>query len=148
MAKTEKSTKTAEQLREEIANRPRQSVVRLVEYFNIVSELAPERVEEFFGDDVPAIAEVADKVTNPVTVAREKAEAAQLKLAINALTNTDEKNGYANFGFDAEAFAEKTRVKTPRAKKSAVDKVSEVLDQEMSDEDLEALRQMLAARGL
>ena len=35
-----------------------------------------------------------------------------------ALTNEDPLNGYAGFAFDAEVFAEKTRVKTPRVAKS------------------------------
>src|SRR6187402_1462230 len=124
----------AARVRAEIANRPRQSVTRFVEYFNIISELEPDRLEELFGDQVPVLAEVADQVKNPVIEFRTKSDIAQLELAVNALTNQDEKNGYANYQFDAELFAEKTRPKQPRSKKTFAEKADELLTK-ISDED-------------
>lgn len=141
------STLTAEQVRENIANMPRQSVTRYVGYFHIINELAPERLEEFFGEQVPALAEASEKIESPVAAARLKAEDNQLAIAVKALENTDEKNGYANYTFDAGLFDEKTRVKTPRTKKTAVDKVEDVLSN-ASEEDMEALAALLKARGL
>ena len=77
----------------------------------------------------------------------EKATQAQVELAIKALSNVDEKNGYANFRFNAEDFAAKTAPKQPRVKKSVVDKVESQLET-ASDEDLEALAALLKARGI
>jgi hypothetical protein len=134
-------------VREAIANRPRQSVTRFVEYFNIISELEPDRLEEFFGDQVPVLAEVADQVKNPVIEFRTKSDIAQLELAVNALTNQDEKNGYANYQFDAELFAEKTRPKTGRKVRTIEQKVEDLFSK-ISEEDQAALAELLKARGL
>ena len=133
--------------RAEIGNRPRQSVKRFVEYFNIISELAPDRVEELFGNQVPAVAEVADRVDNPVIVARTKADEAQLSLAVKALTNEDALNGYANFVFDAEAFEEKLREKKTRTPKTVVEKAEDIIAN-AKPEDLQALAELLKAQGV
>ena len=133
--------------RAEIGNRPRQSVKRFVEYFNIISELAPDRVEELFGNQVPAVAEVADRVDNPVIVARTKADEAQLSLAVKALTNEDPLNGYANFVFDAEAFEEKLREKKTRTPKTVVEKAEDIIAN-AKPEDLQALAELLKAQGV
>ena len=134
-------------VREAIANRPRQSVTRYVEYFNIISELAPEQLDDLFGEEVPVLAAVADQVKNPVIEFRTKSDIAQLELAVNALSNTDEKNGYANYQFDAELFAEKTRPKVGRSKKTIEQKVDDLFSK-ISDEDAQALAELLKARGL
>lgn len=133
--------------REAIATRPRQSQKRLVEYGAIISTLAPERFDDIFGDSAGAIAEVLDQVENPVIKFRQKSDEAQLALAIRALENTDPQNGYANFAFDAEAFAEKTRVKTPRTKASKVEKAKSLLDG-ATPEELAELAALLGARGV
>ena len=133
--------------RAEIGNRPRQSVKRFVEYFNIISELAPDRVEELFGNQVPAVAEVAHRVDNPVIVARTKADEAQLSLAVKALTNEDPLNGYANFVFDAEAFEEKLREKKTRTPKTVVEKAEDIIAN-AKPEDLQALAELLKAQGV
>ena len=133
--------------RAEIGNRPRQSVKRFVEYFNIISELAPERVEELFGNQVPAVAEVADRVDNPVIVARTKSDEAQLALAVKALKNEDALNGYANFVFDAEAFEEKLREKKTRTPKTVVEKAEDIIAN-AKPEDLQALAELLKAQGV
>ena len=140
--------RTAEEVREAIRNAPRQSQKRLVEYFNILDSAAPDRVSEFFSEeDEAAIRQVAATVRNPIEVAVEKATQAQVELAVKALSNVDEKNGYANFRFNAEDFAAKTAPKQPRVKKSVVDKVESQLET-ASDEDLEALAALLKARGI
>jgi len=118
-----------------------------VEYFNIISTLAPDRVEELFGNQTPVVAEVADRVDNPVIVARTKADTAQLDLAVKALTNEDALNGYANFVFDAEAFEEKLRERKPRVVKTVKEKVEDVLAS-ASPEDLQALAELLKAQGV
>jgi hypothetical protein len=130
-----------------IGDRPRQSVKRFVEYFNIISDLAPDRVEELFGNQVPALAEVADRVDNPVEVFRKKSDETQLNLAIKALTNEDAKNGYANFVFDAEAFEEKLREKKPRVVKTVKEKAEDIIAS-ASPEDLQALAELLKAQGV
>jgi len=137
----------AAQVRAEIANRPRQSVTRYVEYFNIINELAPERLEELFGSQVPDLAAVADQVKNPVIEFRAKSDVAQLDLAVAALTNQDEKNGYAQYTFDPEVFADKTKPKQARAKKTIAEKVDDLFSK-ISEEDKAALAELLAARGL
>ena len=137
----------AEQAKLDIANRPRQSVVRFVELYNIVSTAAPEKLDELFGDQVTALEAVAEKVKNPVEVAIEKATANQVDIAVKALTNDDPQNGYAGYVFDGELFAEKTRVKTPRKAATPVQKIEAVLDS-VNDEDLAALQELLKARGL
>jgi hypothetical protein len=143
---TEVSDKAAE-TRAAIGTRPRQSVKRLVEYFNIISTLAPERIDELFGDQVPAIAEVADRVDNPVIEFRKKSDENQLKLAVKALTNTDELNGYAGFAFNAEAFEEKLKEKKPRAPKTVKEKAEDLLAS-ASPEDLAELAALLKAQGV
>jgi len=131
-----------------IADRPRQSVIRYVQYFVTIKETAPERLEEFFTpEEIDELEGVAEAVSNPVQDAVEKATAAQLDQAVRALTNEDEKNGYAHYTFDSEIFAEKTRVKNPRSRKSVTEKVEDVLAG-ASEEDIAALKELLAARGL
>ena len=144
---TEELSEKAIAVREAIANRPRQSVTRYVEYFNIISELAPEQLDDLFGDEVPVLAAVADQVKNPVIEFRAKSDVAQLALALNALTNEDEKNGYANYAFDAELFAEKTKPKAERTRKTIEQKVDDLFSK-ISDEDAAALAELLKARGL
>ena len=133
--------------REAVANRPRQSEVRFVEYFKIIEEAAPERLDEFFGDQVYDLREVADKVGNPIQDAIEKAVAGRLELAIKALENTDPLNGYAGHVFDKEKFEEKTRPKTVRTKKTVVDKVESDIAN-ASDEELAAIAELMKARGI
>jgi len=137
----------AAQVRAEISSRPRQSVTRYVEYFNIINELAPERLEELFGEQVPDIAAVSDQVKNPVIEFRAKSDVAQLELALNALTNEDEKNGYALYTFDAELFADKTKPKVGRKIRTIEQKVDDLFSK-ISDEDALALAELLKARGL
>ena len=138
--------RTAEEVREAIRNAPRQSQKRLVEYFNILDTAAPERVSEFFSEeDEAAIREVAGNVSNPVDDAVAKATAAQVALAVKALENADEKNGYANYSFNREEFDVKTAPKKTRVKKSVAEK-AESLIETASDEDLDALAALLAAR--
>lgn len=146
-AETVKTVKTAEDVRAEIANRPRQSVVRLVEYYVIVREVAPEKINELFGDRAAILEDNVDRVTNPVTVAVEKAAQSQLDMAIKALTNDDEKNGYANFEFDQELFDAKLAPKKTRTKKSVAEKTEDLLAG-ATEADLEVLAAILRAKGL
>ena len=133
--------------RNEIANRPRQSQVRLVDYYNVIAEGAPERLAELFPGDTTALAAAASTRPSTIREAITKAVNAKVEQAVAALTNEDALNGYANFAFDADAFAEKTRVKTPRTKKTVVDKVGDAISS-ASDEELAALKAMLEERGL
>jgi|SRR6478736_7224534 len=144
---TTEISEAAAATRAEIGNRPRQSVKRFVEYFNIISELAPDRLDEFFGDQVPALAEHADEVENPVIEFRKKSDEKQLELAVKALRNEDPLNGYANFVFDAEALAEKLRERKPRVVKTVKEKVEDVIAS-ASPEDLQALAELLKAQGV
>ena len=133
--------------RAEIGNRPRQSVVRLVEHYVTIRDAAPEEVERLFGSQVDELEANADKVRNPIQAAIEKATADQLDRSIKAMENEDALNGYANFVFDQEKFDEKTREKKPRVKRTVAEKAQDLLA-EASDEDLKALQELLAARGL
>ena len=133
--------------RAEIGNRPRQSVVRLVQHYVTIRDTAPEEVERLFGSQVDELEAVADKVENPVAKAIENATNAQRDRSIAAMENTDELNGYANFAFDQEKFDEKTREKKPRVKRTVAEKAQDLLA-EASDDDLKALQELLAARGL
>jgi hypothetical protein len=144
---TETVSPAAAATRAEIGNRPRQSVVRYVQYYIIVRDTAPDQLDELFGDQVTALEAVADKVTNPIQEAIEKATATQHDLAIKALENDDALVGYANYVFDPEVFAEKTRERQPRVKRTVAEKAQDLLA-EASDADLEALRELLAARGI
>lgn len=151
-AKTaEKSELTPEERAELIRNTPRQSPLRFAQYFVIISEAAPERVDELFGSQVDVLTEVVaehgDKVGNPINDAIEKATAAQVEIAVKALKNDSPLTGYADYVFDEEKFAEKTREKKARVKKSAVDKVEDVLST-ASPEDLAALAELMKARGI
>lgn len=132
--------------REAVASRPRQSVKRYVELYAIVRDTAPERVEEFFGKDTAALEEASAKIENPIQKAIEKVTTTQLETAVRNLENTDELNGYANYSFDAALFEEKTRPKVARTKKSAVDKVQDIMAG-ASEEDLAALQALLEARA-
>jgi len=133
--------------RAEIGNRPRQSVKRFVEHYVVIRETSPEDVERLFGDQVDILEENASKIDNPVQTAIEKATAELKDRSIKALENEDPLNGYAGFVFDQEKFDEKTRVKQPRTRKSVAEKATDLLA-EASDEDLAALKELLAARGL
>jgi len=133
--------------RAEIGNRPRQSVVRLVEHYVTVRDAAPDEVDRLFGSQVDVLEANADKVRNPIQVAIEKATADTLERSIKALENEDALNGYASFVFDQEKFDEKTRVKQPRVKRTVAEKAQDLLA-EATDEDLAALQELLAARGL
>ena len=133
--------------RAEIGNRPRQSVVRLVEHYVTIRDAAPEEVERLFGSQVDELEANADKVRNPIQAAIEKATADQLDRSIKAMENEDALNGYANFVFDQEKFDEKTREKKPRVKRTVAEKAQDLLA-EASDDDLKALQELLAARGL
>lgn len=131
--------------RAEIANRPRQSVVRKVQYVAILDVTEPGKADELIEpSELAAIREVVGQVENPVVTAREKSDQAQHDLAVKALLNEDEKNGYANFPFSAEAFAEKTKEKTARVRKTVSDKLSNVKAEDVSDEDLAALQALIA----
>jgi len=145
MAKTEKPDAAA-QARAEIGNRPRQSVVRFVEHFRTIREAAPDRLEELFGDQIPALEAVADKVKSPIQTAIDKVAEQQVAISVKALTNTDPLNGYAGYRFNEEVFAEKTREKKPRVVKSKVEKAKDLLEG-ISPEELEELQALLAARG-
>lgn len=155
MARTKNETETATTeiseaaaaTRAEIANRPRQSQVRFVEYFSIIREAAPERLTELFGDQVEVLEENVDRIDNPIQAAIEKATEAQLDRAVKALTNDDPKNGYVGFAFDQEVFDAKLAPKKTRVKKSVADKVADDLESATA-EDLEALAEMLRAKGL
>ena len=132
--------------RAEIANRPRQSVVRLVEYFGIIKAGAPDRLDEFWSAEEQAeLNAVVGSVSDKLTEAAERARQEQIDRAVHALENTDEKNGYANFAFNAEAFADKTREKKARVKRSPLEKATELL--ELTPEEQAVLDQLLAARG-
>ena len=149
MAKTATPTisEAAAVARDAIASRPRQSQVKLVELFVTISETAPERIEDLFGDQADAIAANVDRVQNKVQTAIERVIADHSARAIALLENTDPQNGYANFAFNQEVFDEKLRPKVGRVKKTAVEKAADLLS-EASDDDLEALKALLAARGL
>jgi len=130
-----------------IGTRPRQSAKRFVEYFNIISTLAPERIDELFGEQAPVVAGHADEVTNPVIAFREKSDKNQLELAIKGLTNEDPLNGYANFVFDAEKLAENLREKKARAPRTVKEKAEDLLAS-ASPEDLAELAALLKAQGV
>lgn len=133
--------------RAEIGNRPRQSVVRFVQHYVTIRDAAPEDLDRLFGSQVDALEAVADKVENPITKAIETATAAQVARSIAALENEDALNGYAAYVFDQEIFDEKTREKKPRVKRTITEKAEDLLS-EASDAELEALKALLAARGL
>lgn len=133
--------------RAEIGNRPRQSVVRYVEHYVTIRETNPDRLEELFGDQIEALEAVADKVRNPVQEAIEKAASSQAELSLKALENDDPLNGYASYIFDQETFDEKTREKKPRTVKSKVEKAKDLLA-DASEDDLKALAELFAARGI
>lgn len=149
---TEETTSTeiseaAAATRAEIGNRPRQSVKRFVEHYVTIRDAAPEELERLFGSQIDVLESNADKVENPIQVAIEKATADRVALSIKALENEDPLNGYAAYVFDQEAFDEKTRVKQPRVKRTVAEKAQDLLS-EATDEDLKALQELLAARGL
>ena len=154
MARTKNETETVTEISEaaaatraEIANRPRQSQVRLVEYFAIVREAAPEKLTELFGDQVEVLEENVDRVENPLLAAIQKATDAQVSIAVKALGNDDKQNGYAGFRFDQEAFDAKLAPKKTRVRKTVAEKTEDLLES-ASTEDLEALAAMLRAKGL
>ena len=133
--------------RDAIASRPRQSQVKLVELFVTISETAPERIKDLFGDQADAIAANVDRVQNKVQTAIERVIADHSARAIALLENTDPQNGYANFAFDQEVFDAKLAPKKTRVKKSVADKVADDLESATA-EDLEALAEMLRAKGV
>ena len=127
MAKNDTVTEDkAAAARAEIANRPRQSVKRLVELYSIVKEAAPDRIDELFGERAGQLEQNVSKVESPIQKAIAKVVETQLNIAVNALTNEDPLNGYANFAFNQEAFDEKTRERKPRVVKSKADKVKDI----------------------
>ena len=151
-----KSTATAEETtlspeaqaaRDAVANRPRQSVVRFVELYVIIRDAAPEKLEEYFGSQIDELEAVADKVENKIAKAIETATSNQLEIATKALENNDPLNGYASYVFDEAVFEEKTKPKVARVRKTVVDKAQDLLS-EASEDDLKALQELLAARGL
>ncbi|QDF16977.1 hypothetical protein SEA_YELLOWPANDA_25 [Microbacterium phage YellowPanda] len=144
---TKELSPEAQAAREAVASRPRQSVVRFLEYFLIVRDTAPDEIDRLFGDQVSVLEAHADEIENPITKAIETATKAQLDRAIKALENDDELNGYASFVFDEEKFAEKTRPKQARTKKTIVEKADDLFSN-ASQEDLDALAEMMKARGL
>ena len=133
--------------REAVANRPRQSVVRFVELYVIIRDAAPEKLEEYFGSQIDELEAVADKVENKIAKAIETATSNQLEIATKALENNDPLNGYASYVFDEAVFEDKTKPKVARVKKTVVDKAQDLLS-EATDDDLKALQELLAARGL
>lgn len=147
VTETKELSPEAEAARLAVATRPRQSVVRFLEYYSIVREVAPDEVERLFGDQAEVLEQHVDEITSPVLKAIEAATQAQLDRAIKALENTDELNGYASFVFDEEKFAEKTAPKKTRARKSPEAKAEDVLTS-ASDDDLAALAELMKARGL
>ncbi|QDF15936.1 hypothetical protein HWC34_gp26 [Microbacterium phage Alex44] len=133
--------------REAVASRPRQSVVRFLEYYLIIRDSAPDELDRLFGDQVEVLEVHAAEIDNPIQKAIEAATKAQTERAVKALENDDALNGYANFVFDEEKFAEKTRVKQPRTKKTIAEKAEDLFSN-ASAEDLDALAEMMKARGL
>ncbi|AZV01788.1 hypothetical protein SEA_UNPHAZED_26 [Microbacterium phage Unphazed] len=133
--------------REAVASRPRQSVVRFLEYYLIIRDSAPDELDRLFGDQVEVLEAHAAEIDNPIQKAIEAATKAQTERAVKALENDDALNGYANFVFDEEKFAEKTRVKQPRTKKTIAEKAEDLFSN-ASAEDLDALAEMMKARGL
>ena len=140
---------TAEERAEKIRNTPRQSQKRFVELYAILRDAAPERVSEYFGDQVDVLeANVSKLSTNPVQAAIDKAVEGQVALAIKNLENTDALNGYANFQFDQSAFDEKTKERKPRVTKSKAEKVTDIISGDLSDEEKLALAEALKAAGI
>ncbi|QYC53794.1 hypothetical protein SEA_EUGENEKRABS_24 [Microbacterium phage EugeneKrabs] len=133
--------------REAVATRPRQSVVRFLEYFSIVRDAAPDELERLFGSQIEVLEQHVDEIESPIQKAVQKATQDQLDRAIKALENEDALNGYASYVFDEEVFAEKTRVKQPRQKKTVAEKAEDLLST-ASEDDLAALAEMMKARGL
>jgi hypothetical protein len=131
-----------------IGDRPRQSQVRLVEYFRTIRDHAADRLDEFWSaEEQDALNAVADKVEDKVQIAATKAEQDVIDRAIKNLENHDEKNGYANFAFDPEVFELKTKEKTPRTRRSPADKVAEALTNITPEQEAELLA-LLQSRGL
>ena len=130
-----------------IGDRPRQSQVRLVSYYVTIRDAKPDLLEELFGGQIDELEAVSAVVVNPIQAAIEKATNDAVARAVHAMTNEDEKNGYANFQFDADVFALKTAEKAPRSKRTVVDKAKDLLAG-ASDEDLEMLKELLAQRNL
>lgn len=152
--KTEETASTevsaaAAATRAAIADRPRQSQVRLVEHYVTIRDSGVEgALDEFWSAAEQAELESnASKVRNPIADAVEKATREQVDRSLAALRNDDEKNGYANYAFDQTVFDEKTKEKTPRTRKSPVDKAAEALNAVVSEEDEAALLELFAARG-
>ena len=67
--------------------------------------------------------------------------------AVRALTNDAPLTGYAGRAFDAEVFAKKVAPKTGRSKLSPEEKAQRVVES-ATDEQLEALAALLAAKGI
>ena len=138
----------AEAARLAVATRPRQSVVRFVQHYVTIRDLAgQEEVDRLFAGQVDELEAASSHVVNAVDAAVEKVKAEQLARSVAALENEDALNGYANYVFSQETFDEKTREKTPRVKRSVAEKAEDLLA-EASDDDLRALQALLAARGL
>jgi hypothetical protein len=129
-----------------IGDRPRQSVVRFVQHYITIRETAPDELERLFGDQIEALEEASKSVQNPITVAQEKVAAEASARSIAALENEDEKNGYANYVFDETVFAEKTKERQPRVKRTVAEKAKDLLEG-ASPEDIAALQALLAERN-
>ena len=158
MAKAKNTEETAvkeltpEQLaaRERVRTTPRQSVVRLVQHYITVRDTAPEEVERLFGSQVEELEAAAQsgKVENPIEAAIAKVTADRRDASIKALENEDPLNGYANYVFDQEVFDEKTREKKVRGPKKSKAEQAVDLFTEVSDEDMEQIAALFAARGI
>ncbi|QKY80384.1 hypothetical protein SEA_PABST_26 [Microbacterium phage Pabst] len=133
--------------REAVASRPRQSVVRFLEYYLIVRDAAPDELERLFGDQVDTLEAHAEAIENPIQKAIETATKAQVDRAVKALENDDELNGYASFVFDEEKFAAKTAPKKERKVRTVAEKAEDLISN-ASEKDLAVLAEMLKARGL
>jgi len=154
---TEETTTTelspeAQAARDAVRNVPRQSQVRFVQHYLTVRDAEPDRVDEFFAGQVEAIEafieEHGEHVDNPIEKAVAAATAKQVEQSIKALTNEDPLNGYVGFVFDPEVAAKKVTPTTPRAKKSKVEKIQDILAGGISEDDQATLAELLKAAGL
>ena len=138
--------------RPDVANMPRQSVVAFADYVNTLATHAPERLAEIVAPETvdsvkAAIATAGERYTSTVEQRIAKVISEKVEQAVAALTNEDKLNGYASYSFDAEAFSTKTSPKTGRKRLTPADKATRVVDK-ATPEELEALAEMLRARGL
>ena len=152
MAKIRDNKAAAPATRPDVANMPRQSVVAYADYIHTLALHAPEALEELVAPETvnavkDAIVGAGSNFAGTTQKRIEKVIADKVEQAKAALTNEDKLNGYAGFAFDAEAFAAKTAPKTGRKRLTPADKATRVVDK-ATPEELEALAEMLRARGL